>query len=362
MLGLLRHSRSCYVLSPKTINVARLLSTAGPSTQQQPRTQATPPPLNPRSRKHKLDIRPIKVELASEPPANKADNHESKPTPDKSKPNPIEIAKEDLQSATAHGILVPPPANASWAGKLLHQGKELFKFYWNGLKLIYSNRKMVKEIEQRVQAGGAPMTRWETVFVKTNKQDLVKLIPFVLILLILEEALPLFVLYAPFLLPSTCLLVSQRNRIITKRATKQSTLISSSLETLARVANSQESNSKLICSLLYLSTFGPASMQRRRLTSHFQEIRSDDELLLQEASGKPLGIASNLSHDELVQALSDRGFMTTDVTPEYARRSFGWYFSQESRKGDLDHRISLVAKSALQSRQLQPQPQQEKPQ
>jgi LETM1 and EF-hand domain-containing protein 1 len=122
---------------------------------------------------------------------------------------------------------------------------------------------MVKEIEQRVQAGGTPMTRWETVFVKTNKKDLVKyvypvpappafdqtsrLIPFILILLILEEALPLFVLYAPFLLPSTCLLVSQRNRIITTRATKQSSLVSSSLDVLPRIAGLQEANPKLIC-------------------------------------------------------------------------------------------------------------------
>jgi len=348
MLGLLRHSRACYVLSPKTINVARLLSTAGPSTQQTTRASVSPPPLNPRSRKHKLDIRPIKTELPQSSTASKT--NASTTSPQKPKPSPIDIAKEDIRSATAHGVLVPPPPDASWARKLLHQGKELFKFYWNGLKLIYSNRKMVKEIERRVQTQGIPMTRWETVFVKTNKQDLVKLIPFVLILLILEEALPIFVLYAPFLLPSTCLLVSQRNRIISKRAAKQSSLVSSSLESLSRIANSQESNHKLICGLLSLSTFGPASVQRRRLASHFQEIRSDDELLLKEGHG-PAGVACNLSHDEMIQALSDRGFITTEVTPEYARRSFEWYFSKESRKGGLDERIALVAESALHSQQ-----------
>lgn len=44
-----------------------------------------------------------------------------------------------------------------------------------------------------------------------------RLIPFLLILLILEEALPLVVLYAPFLLPSTCILPNQRARILWKR-------------------------------------------------------------------------------------------------------------------------------------------------
>jgi len=210
---------------------------------------------------------------------------------------------------------------------------------------------MVKEIEQRIQAGGNPMTRWETVFVKTNKKDLVKLIPFILILLILEEALPLFVLYAPFLLPSTCLLVSQRNRIITTRATKQSSLVSSSLDALPRIAGLQEANPKLICGLLSLSTFGPSSLQRRRLDSHLLEIQIDDNLLLQEALGRPSGVAANLSHDEMVQALSDRGFITTDVNFDYARRSFEWYFAQTSRQGGLDDRAALVAQSALHSQQ-----------
>lgn len=44
-----------------------------------------------------------------------------------------------------------------------------------------------------------------------------RLVPFLLILIILEEALPLIVLYAPFLLPSTCILPNQRARITWKR-------------------------------------------------------------------------------------------------------------------------------------------------
>ena len=45
--------------------------------------------------------------------------------------------------------------------------------------------------------------------------------PFVLTILILEEALPFVVLYFPALLPSTCLLPSQRERIEAKRREKQ---------------------------------------------------------------------------------------------------------------------------------------------
>lgn len=42
-----------------------------------------------------------------------------------------------------------------------------------------------------------------------------------LIILIAEEAIPLVVIYAPFLLPSTCLLPSQKERIDGKRREKQ---------------------------------------------------------------------------------------------------------------------------------------------
>ena len=48
-----------------------------------------------------------------------------------------------------------------------------------------------------------------------------RLIPFVLIIIIAEEAIPLVVIYAPFLLPSTCLLPSQKERIDQKRREKQ---------------------------------------------------------------------------------------------------------------------------------------------
>jgi LETM1 and EF-hand domain-containing protein 1 len=46
---------------------------------------------------------------------------------------------------------------------------------------------------------------------------LVRLIPFLLILVVIEEILPLVVLYAPFMLPSTCVLPSQQERILLKQ-------------------------------------------------------------------------------------------------------------------------------------------------
>lgn len=40
-------------------------------------------------------------------------------------------------------------------------------------------------------------------------------------IIVIEEIIPLVVLYAPFILPSTCLLPSQKERIDSKRREKQ---------------------------------------------------------------------------------------------------------------------------------------------
>ena len=48
-----------------------------------------------------------------------------------------------------------------------------------------------------------------------------RLVPFVLILVILEEILPLVVIYAPFMLPSTTILPSQAERIYKKQEEKK---------------------------------------------------------------------------------------------------------------------------------------------
>lgn len=46
------------------------------------------------------------------------------------------------------------------------------------------------------------------------------MVPFLIIALLLEEVIPLIAIYAPFMLPSTCILPSQRQRIEAKRSEK----------------------------------------------------------------------------------------------------------------------------------------------
>lgn len=47
-----------------------------------------------------------------------------------------------------------------------------------------------------------------------------RVVPFIVIALILEEAIPLIAIFAPFMLPTTCILPSQQQRIEDQRAEK----------------------------------------------------------------------------------------------------------------------------------------------
>lgn len=129
------------------------------------------------------------------------------------------------------------------------------------MKLINTNRVRVGKMRARVAAGGPALTRWETRFVQTYKQDALKyvyirtsrtspshrfsrrLIPFALIIIIAEEAIPLVVLWAPFLLPSTCVLPAQKERIAAKKRAGQQIIAETSkgiFEDVLRRASAQK--------------------------------------------------------------------------------------------------------------------------
>jgi len=237
------------------------------------------------------------------------------------KPSMIKMAISDVVKAAELGALAPPPADAGKVGKIWHQVKELFKFYVRGLKQILTHRQIVKDIETRVREGraaGKPeeMTWEEAHFVKTYKEDLIKLIPFLLILLILEEALPLVVLYAPFLLPSTCILPNQRARILWKRDDAQYLARDEVRRILAEAgspskvlgASVSDMPNELVTGLakvFALSTRGPVALHRRRLEKHLAYLVNDDRLLVDESMG------SHLDSRNLKVAMSERGFLAS---------------------------------------------------
>jgi LETM1 and EF-hand domain-containing protein 1 len=165
--------------------------------------------------------------------------------------------------------------------------------------------------------------------------------------LVLEEVIPLIVLYAPGMLPSTCLLASQRERIEAKRYEKQrayakemrdtflevrkagATALASSLPSinsgvgLCGQVNFEPCNeSRAILnysslrSVLSLSTWGPNFLRRWRIERHLKSVVVDDELLTKE------GMGDRLTQPELREALWERGMYVFLGGPSVAQADF----------------------------------------
>ena len=83
----------------------------------------------------------------------------------------------------------------------------------NGVKQIWLNRRIVLQIKEDVRRSKRDYTWEEARMVRIHTSDMLKLPLFLLILVTVEELLPLMVIYTPFMLPSTCILPSQRNKI-----------------------------------------------------------------------------------------------------------------------------------------------------
>ncbi|KAF7362049.1 Letm1 RBD domain-containing protein [Mycena venus] len=206
-----------------------------PTTTAKPHVKLNPGPIkSPRS----IPTTPTPAVAASRPPPPIVQ------TVDRvSLKNLKETTAKDIAEAEAHGILAPPPEGAGWAKSTLHKAIQIAKFYYRGVKLVYARGKMVRGIKKRVAAGGAPLERWEHRMMRTQDGDEKKLIPFVFIAIILEEVIPLIAIWYPEMLPSTCILPSQRDRIqqgLTDAALAVPTTWGATLGSLTRAANSDE--------------------------------------------------------------------------------------------------------------------------
>ncbi|SAM82336.1 uncharacterized protein UBRO_04671 [Ustilago bromivora] len=223
------------------------------------------------------------------------------------------------------------------AKELWATAKYLFKFYFSGVKQIWANRKRVKEVQARVANGGSGLTREESQLMHVHKADMRKLPLFLFILLILEEALPLVVIWAPSLLPSTCILPNQLAKIRMGEEVKRAEAFqqlkqSDSLKELIPVIEESKEGLRLtnvhreqteqdilktlssedltkLAKIFSLSTWGGAAMIRRRLDSHLTYIRQDDLLMCADGD---FG-AIPLHADALAKACGERGLRCSGI-------------------------------------------------
>ncbi|KAG6862289.1 hypothetical protein C0995_015986 [Termitomyces sp. Mi166 len=300
----------------------RFLSTPVPT--HKPRPSNIPPAPAPAPPKHKVDLRPapIKPSKTSTVSAThiplKATVSLPKSPGSPESPSSLRDVKEtsrrDIEDAEAHGVLKPPPEGANWFRSTLHKAIELAKFYYRGVKLIFTRRKDISLIHARIKTGGSPLTRSEFRLIRTQKSDINKVVPFLFIALLLEEIIPLIAIYAPFMLPSTCILPSQRQRIKAKRADKATAFAlehrhifdllkqaESPPGHISLIALKSAGTSAAVCGVLRLSTVGIDALRIRRIQNHLRFIAEDDRLLIQDA------LLDDLSPKELEETLGERG-------------------------------------------------------
>lgn len=325
--------RSAPVRTPNQVVVhARFLSTVTPSGTRKPTDDKVPLLGTMGPRKPRIDFKPGPVKPAtlgadqspSHPPS-KSTSHRSShhhpprhvhpPKPFQVELSAVELAKRDIAEASQQGVLEAPPADAGSLKRVFHQALQLLKFYFRGLKAINTHRKQVNGIRKRVKSGGALPTRAEVRFIQTFKRDALKLVPFMIIVLIAEELVPFVALYFPRMLPSTCILPGQRDRIALKgRADQLNALFRNRgvYETMYKEGQGSGflqvrslKNPVAVCSLLGLPAWGPSLLAAWRIRRHLKSVAEDDDLLRGEGCGR------DLTTPELYEALAERGMIPT---------------------------------------------------
>lgn len=144
-----------------------------------------------------------------------------------------------------------------------------------------------------------------------------RLIPFLIIVLLLEEVIPIIAIYAPFMLPSTTIFPSQLKRIEDKARDKQVSF-TDNRALFAKVVQIGQRRGKglemvhlselravggatALCGILRLATWGPAPLQLWRIDRHLRHIAEDDVLLAKEDWGM------RLTDKDVLKALNERG-------------------------------------------------------
>jgi LETM1 and EF-hand domain-containing protein 1 len=190
-----------------------------------------------------------------------------------------EAIADYLEAEKAGHVQAPGPEVTSTWRILYFRAKQLFKFYWAGLKLLKTNVQDMRALQKGRKLEGWDLTRRELRFVERTQGDLIRLVPFVVLLATLEELLPLMVLYSPWMLPTATILPSQLLRI---KAAEEERRRGALLELGKHIKGISQGTSpkgvqdldslelNQLCRALDLGNFAPDFWLRRRLSSRLE--------------------------------------------------------------------------------------------
>ena len=172
-------------------------------------------------------------------------------------------------------------------------------------------RKQSKQLLRRIQSASEntmPLSRPEFRLVSTSGRDMRKLAPFLMVLVIAPELIPFLLVFAPGMIPSTCILPDQELQRRKKIKERRDALAESVMKTLQlelvnayttddftqdtrliRLAQkhhaeftldqASEAQLKAYARFLGLSEFGGAFFIKRRLQQHLAFLDRDDAFL-----------------------------------------------------------------------------------
>ncbi|KAJ1964002.1 hypothetical protein H4R35_007185, partial [Dimargaris xerosporica] len=174
---------------------------------------------------------------------------------------------------------------------------------------------------------------------RQSQQDLRKVIPFAFIALILPESIPFLIVFAPGLIPSTCVTANQRKTGREKIKKVRQDIHDTVVEAAARANGPTFDDFKTLKGIIQvadkyqwhldihglgrpalvnfsrfigLGALGTTNQLRQRLLDHLEFIQHEDKAIMKE------GLQS-LSLDEAKVACEDRGISTHDLTEDRLR-------------------------------------------
>lgn len=292
-------------------------------------------------------------------------------------PAPIEDLAQALKSGTV-GSIAPesslytatapaPPAPTGVVGKakdFFRKGKEIVIQCKDGVKLLWVNKKVVKELKLAQKENGHLLTRREFQLVNKTEIDIKRMIPFGLVFLLATEYIPLIIIFAPQMIPSTCVTPTQlegrRKKIHEKRSAMTEKLIRLNRREITKEGlanyNSFITISKKygegfdynmidrehlgsFCRFMGLNGFGPKFMLKKRLNKHMMYLKQDDELL-------QLDGIDSLTFAELQLANEERGMRSMEVSKEHLEKSLAYWLKLSLSK-DTDVPPALMVFSRM---------------
>ncbi|ORY06021.1 hypothetical protein BCR34DRAFT_626749 [Clohesyomyces aquaticus] len=132
----------------------------------------------------------------------------------------VNSALNPPEETYAPELRVPSRApGQNYFGYLFRCGKAYIAFYKTGIKRVRSTAKLAKSLRRKDSSspGGSVLTRAEWQIVRRSRKDLIRLLPFGVLVLVLGEWMPLIAAWITPVVPEACRIPMQVDKALRKK-------------------------------------------------------------------------------------------------------------------------------------------------